>query len=147
LSAAAAMAFVPPWAALALGAAAGMLVPLVTFLMHYVLRIEDPTGAVPVGLFGGLLGVLAVGIFGDGLIGQGWNGVGAEAYLGVTGQGVTGFFPASGFAPDWPGQINAQLVGLAAIAGLTVVLVGLLFLVLKVLLLLWRAVPAPEEND
>jgi Amt family ammonium transporter len=147
LSAAAATAFVPPWAALALGAAAGLLVPLVTFLMHHVLRIEDPTGAVPVGLLGGLLGVLAVGIFGDGLAGQGWNGVGAEAYLGVTGQGVTGFFPASGFAPDWPAQINAQLVGLAAIAGLTVVLVGLLFLVLKVLLLLWRAVPAPEEDD
>ena len=147
LSAAAATAFVPPWAALALGAAAGLLVPLVTFLMHHVLRIEDPTGAVPVGLLGGLLGVLDVGIFGDGLAGQGWNGVGAEAYLGVTGQGVTGFFPASGFAPDWPAQINAQLVGLAAIAGLTVVLVGLLFLVLKVLLLLWRAVPAPDEDD
>jgi Amt family ammonium transporter len=115
--------------------------------MHQVLRIEDPTGAVSVGLLGGLLGVLAVGIFGDGLVGQGWNGVGAESYLGVMGQGVTGFFPASGFAPDWPGQINAQLVGLAAIAGLTVALVGLLFLVLKVLLLVWRAVPAPEEDD
>jgi Amt family ammonium transporter len=147
LSVAAAMATVPPWAALALGAAAGLLVPLVTFLTHQVLHIEDPTGAVSVGLLGGLLGVLAVGIFGDGLVGQGWNGVGAESYLGVMGQGVTGFFPASGFAPDWPGQINAQLVGLAAIAGLTVALVGLLFLVLKVLLLVWRAVPAPEEDD
>lgn len=147
LSVAAAMAIVPPWAALALGAAAGLLVPLVTFLMHHVLRIEDPTGAVPVGLLGGLLGVLAVGIFGDGLAAQGWNGVGAESYLGVIGQGVTGFFPAPGFAPDWPGQINAQFVGLAAIAGLTVALVGLLFLVLKVLLLLWRAVPAPETDD
>jgi Amt family ammonium transporter len=147
LSAVAATAIVPPWAALALGAAAGLLVPLVTFLMHHGLRIEDPTGAVPVGLLGGLLGVLAVGIFGDGLVGRGWNDIGAEAYLGVTGQGVTGFFPASGLAPDWPGQINAQLVGLAAIAGLTVALVGLLFLVLKVLLLLWRAVPAPEGDD
>ncbi|MGD9317121.1 MAG: hypothetical protein PVG56_09830, partial [Anaerolineae bacterium] len=50
LSVAAAMAFVPPWAALLLGAAAGVLVPLVTFLVHHGLRIEDPTGAVPVGL-------------------------------------------------------------------------------------------------
>jgi Amt family ammonium transporter len=145
LAVAAAMAFVPPWTALALGLVAGLLVPLVSFLLRYVLRIEDPTAAVPVGLLGGLLGVLAAGIFSDGLSGQGWNGVGQEAYLGVAGQGVTGFFPAPGLAPDWPGQVNAQLVGLAAIALLTVALVGVLFFVLKVLLLLWRAVPPPEE--
>ncbi len=147
LSVAAAMAFVPPWAAVVLGTAAGLLVPLVTFLVHYVARIEDPTGAVPVGLLGGVLGVLAVGLFGDGQVGSGWNGIGTETYLGVPGQGVTGFFPAPGLAPDWPGQINAQLVGLAAIAGLTVALVGSLFLVLKVLLLLWRSVPEPEEDE
>ncbi len=147
LSVAAAMAFLPPWAALIMGAAAGLLVPLVTFLVQYGLRLEDPTGAVPVGLLGGVMGVLAAGLFGDGLAGQGWNGIGVETYLGVAGQGVTGFVPAPGFAPDWPGQINAQLVGLAAVAGLTVVLVGTLFLVLKVLLLLWRAVPPPEEDS
>ncbi len=147
LSIAAAIAFVPPWSALALGAAAGLLVPVLTFLVHHVLRVEDPTGAVPVGLLGGVLGVLAVGLFSDGTAGQGWNGIGLEAYLGVAGQGVTGFVPAPGFAPDWPGQINAQLLGLAAIAGLTVAVVGVLFLVLKVLLLLWRAVPAPEEDN
>jgi Amt family ammonium transporter len=147
LSVAAAMAFVPPWSALTLGAAAGLLVPLFTFVMRYILRIEDPTGAVPVGLLGGVLGVLAPGIFGDGWAGQGWNGISAETYLGVAGQGITGLFPAPGFAPDWPGQINAQLVGLAAIAALTMALVSALFLVLKVLLVLWRAVPPPEETD
>ena len=67
--------------------------------------------------FGGVLGVLAVGIFADGTAGQGWNDMGADSYLGVTGQGVSGFLPAPGLAPDWPGQVNAQLVGLAAIAG------------------------------
>jgi len=147
LSVAAAMAFVPPWAALATGLLAGLLVPLVTFLVQHVLRIDDPTGAIPVALLGGLLGILAAGIFGDGLAGQGWNGIGADAHLGVTGQGVTGFFPAPGLAPDWPGQINAQLVGLAGIALLTVFLAGTLFLVLKVLLLLWSRVPPPEEAD
>ncbi len=145
LSVAAAMAFIPPWAALALGAATGLLVPLFTFVVRYLLRIEDPTAALPVGLLGGVLGVLAPGLFADGLIGQGWNGIGSESYLGVAGQGVTGFFPAPGLAPDWPGQINAQLLGLAAITGLTGVLVGALFLILKVLLLLWHAVPSPEE--
>ena len=147
LGVAAAMAFIPPWAALALGAAAGLLVPLVTFLVRYVLRIEDPTGAAPVGLLGGALGILAVGLFGDGRYGQGWNGIGAETYLGVSGQGVTGLLAAPGFAPNWPGQMNAQLVGMAAIALLTIVLVGALCLVLKVLLLLWRAVGLPEEID
>ena len=146
LSVAAAVAFVPPWAALALGAVAGLLVPLGTFLVRYVLRIQDPTGALPVGLLGGLLGVLAVGVFSDGRAGLGWNGIGAVTYLGVAGQGVTGLFPAPGFALDWPGQINAQLVGLAAICVLTVAVVGVLFLILKVLLLLWRAVPRPEES-
>jgi len=147
LSVAAAMAFVSPGSALALGAAAGLLVPLITYLLQYVLRLEDPTGAVSVGLLGGLLGVLAVGVFGDGLAGQGWNGIGTEAHQGVSGQGVTGFFPAPGLAPDWPGQINAQLVGLAAIGLLTVVVVGALFLVLKVLWHLWRSIPQPEEAD
>jgi Amt family ammonium transporter len=88
-----------------------------------------------------------VGLFSDGLAGQGWNGIGAESYLGLSGQGITGFFPAPGLTPDWPGQVNAQLVGLAAFSVLTIVLMGALFLVLKVLLLLWRAVPAPEEED
>jgi Amt family ammonium transporter len=147
LSVVAAMAFIPPWSALALGATAGLLVPLLTFVVAYLLRIEDPTGAVPVGLLGGLLGVLAPGFFADGQAGQGWNGIGVESYLGLTEQGVTGFFPAPGFAPDWPGQINAQLVGLAGIALLTIGLLGALFLVLKVLLLVWRSVPEPEDSD
>jgi Amt family ammonium transporter len=147
LAVAAGPALVPPWAALTLGAAAGLLTPLVTFLVHYVLRVEDPTGAIPVGLLGGILGVLAPGLFSDGRAGLGWNSIGIDAYLGVPGQGVTGFFPATGLAPDWPGQINAQLVGLAAIAALTVALVGILFLVFKVLLLLWGAVPPPDAAD
>lgn len=140
------LAFMPPWAALAFGAIVGLLVPLVTFLVRYGLRIDDPIGAVPVGLLGGLLGILAVGFFADGLAGQGWNGVGAETYLGVPGQGVTGFFPAPGLAPDWPGQLHAQLVGLAAITALTVVLMSVLFIAFKVLLFLWRSVPEPEED-
>jgi Amt family ammonium transporter len=93
------------------------------------------------------LGVLVAGLLADGLVGQGWNGIGAGAYLGVAGQGVTGLFAAPGLAPDWPGQINAQLVGLAGIALLTVLLVGALFLILKVLLLLWSRVPPPEEAE
>ena len=130
-----------------MGAVAGLLVPLASFLVRFVLRIEDPTGALPVALLGGTLGLLGLGFFADGRTGQGWNGIGPESYLGVTGQGITGLFPAAGFAPDWPGQINAQLIGLAAIAGLTVALVGVLFLVLRIVLLFWQAVPEPEEDE
>lgn len=146
LAVAAGAPFVPPWAAALLGAVAGLLVPLASFLVRFVLRIEDPTGALPVALLGGTLGLLGLGFFADGRTGQGWNGIGPESYLGVTGQGITGLFPAAGFAPDWPGQINAQLIGLAAIAGLTVALVGVLFLVLRIVLLFWQAVPEPEED-
>ena len=146
LGIAAAMAFAPPWAALALGIAIGLLVPLITFLVRHALRIDDPTGAVPIGLLGGVVGVLAPGFLSDGRSGPGWNGIGTETYRGVAGQGVTGLLPAPGIAADWPGQINAQLVGLAAVAALTVILAGILFLVLKVLFLLWRSVPMPEEE-
>jgi ammonium transporter, Amt family len=146
LAACAAASFVPPWAALALGAAVGLLVPLVTFVVRYILRIDDPTGALPLGLPAGVLGILAPGFFADGRAGQGWNGIGGESYLDVVGQGVTGFIPAPGLAPDWPGQINAQLLGMAAIAAWTVLAVLALFLILKVLLLLWRAVPSTQED-
>jgi ammonium transporter, Amt family len=108
--------FMPPGAALTLGASIGLIVVLVVFVVDHFLRWEDPTTALTVhGLAGGL-GLLTVGIFADGRAGVGWNGVGASAYLGVTGQGVTGLLAAPGFQPDWPGQMQAQLVGLAALA-------------------------------
>lgn len=147
IAATAAASLIPPWAALALGGAAGLLVPLVTFVVRYVLRIDDPTGALPIGLPAGVLGILAPGLVADGQAGQGWNGIGVESYLGVAGQGITGFIPAPGLASDWPGQINAQLVGMAAIAAWTAAAVAILFLILKVLLVLWRFVPVPEEED
>lgn len=147
LTVAASLSFIPPWAALALGSAGGLLVPLATFVIRYVLRIDNPTGTLSIGLVGGIIGVLAPGFFADGLAGQAWNQIGLEAYLGVAGQGVTGFVPAVGLAPDWPGQINAQLVGLAATAGLATAMAGLTFAVFKVLLLLWQAIPAPGSDD
>lgn len=103
--------FAPPWAALALGALAGALVPLLTFLFRELLRLADDTGVVAVHVAGGLLGIAGVGLLADGLAGAGWNGIGAETYLGAAGQGVTGLLAASGFHPDWPGQFQAQAVG------------------------------------
>ena len=40
--------------------------------------------------YGGLLGGVCLGIFADGTYGAGWNGIGADKYMGVAGRGVTG---------------------------------------------------------
>jgi ammonia channel protein AmtB len=105
-----------PAAALVLGAGIGLITVLVVFVVDHLLRWDDSTAALTVhGLAGGV-GLLAVGIFADGSTGAGWNHVGADVYLGVAGQGVTGLLVAPGFQPDWPGQMQAQLVGLAALA-------------------------------
>jgi len=124
--------FVPPWAALVIGALAGLLLPLGVYLVEQVLRLPDGTAAVPLGIVGGLWGSLAVALFADGRWGQGWNGVGLEEYHTVVGQGVTGYLPAAGFIGDGPGQLIAQLAGIGAI-GLLAFLVGwLVFLGLNV---------------
>jgi Amt family ammonium transporter len=138
VSISAAVPFVPPWAALLTGAVAGLLLPLTIYLLDYLLRLDDPTAAVSVHGLGGLLGLLALGFFADGRYGAGWNGIGATEYLGVLGQGVSGYFTARGFQPDWPSQLYAQLVGLGAIFVLTFVLTWLLLRVLRGLIQAWE---------
>ncbi len=106
----------PPWVALAVGAVSGLLTPMAIFVVDRLLRWEDPAAVLTVHGLGGALGLLAIGLFADGTAGQGWNGVGTASYLGVPGQGVTGLLAAAGYQPDWPGQMQAQGVGLAALA-------------------------------
>lgn len=139
VSVSAAAPFVPPWAALLIGAVAGLLLPLSIYLLDHLLRLDDPTAAVSVHGLGGLLGLLAVGFFASGRYGAGWNGIGATEYLGVLGQGVSGYFTAPGFQPDWPHQLYAQLIGLAAIFALTFASAGLLFQILRGLIQAWES--------
>ena len=123
--------FVPPWAALVIGAVAGLLLPLGVYVVERVLHFPDGTAAVPLGIIGGLWGALAVAIFADGRWGQGWNRIGFEEYHTVPGMGVTGFLPAGPFVGDGPGQLIAQLAGIGGI-GLLAFLIGwLVFLVLN----------------
>ena len=75
-----------------------------------------PTAALTVHGLAGALGLVAVGIFADGRAGQGWNGIGADSYLGMARQGVTGALVSGILKPDWPTQMQAQLVGIAALA-------------------------------
>jgi Amt family ammonium transporter len=144
--------FAPAWSMLALGALLGLVVPLFTYVLQYVVRVEDPTGALPVALLGGVLGALAPGFLADGRYGQGWNGVGPNAYLGVSGQGVTGYIPAlpvpgPHLAADWPGQMNAQLMGLAAIGAWALIVIGALLVLCKVLVVAWRSIPPPPRES
>jgi Amt family ammonium transporter len=130
----AACPFVPPWAALIIGAVAGLLLPLGIYLVEYPLRLDDPAAAIATHGLSGLWGLLAVGLFADGIYGAGWNGIGAEEYLGIAGQGVSGLLVAAGFQLDWPNQLYAQLAGIATIAILAFTLAWLFFKTLNVLI-------------
>ena len=121
-------AFVPPWAALVIGALAGVLLPLTVYLAEAKLRLDDPTASVATYVIPGLWGLLALGIFADGSSGRGWNGIGARDYLSIAGQGVSGLFVRSGFQPDWPEQFYAQMVGAVA---LLILSFGVSWLVLR----------------
>jgi Amt family ammonium transporter len=108
--------FVPPWAALLVGAVVGLLLPLGVYFVERVLRLPDATATIALGLMAGLIGLLVVPIFADGLWGQGWNGIGLEEYQTEALKGVTGFLPAEKFETgDGPGQLIAQLAGIGAI--------------------------------
>jgi Amt family ammonium transporter len=121
--------FVPPWAALLTGLAAGLLLPLGVYLVERVLRLPDETATVALGITAGLLGLLVVVLFANGLWGQGWNGIPGD-YRGAPDQGVTGLFPATRFDQgDGSGQLIDQLAGLGSIGALAFLTGWLVFLV------------------
>ena len=113
--------------------AAGGSVPFVTYLTNAILHLDDQTGIISICGTPALIGLILTGLFADGVAGQGWQMTGLDNYRGVAGQGVSGLFVTSGFQPDFPGQLQAQLIGVLAlglwgfIAGLVVSLpLGLL---------------------
>lgn len=106
VAAGAGLAFVPLWASVAIGAGAGLLIPLVQYLVEHVLRLDDPTSAIATHGISALWGLFAVAIFADGHAGQGWNR--------VSGPGIAGYLSAPGYAVDWVGQFRAQATGSVA---------------------------------
>jgi Amt family ammonium transporter len=97
--------FVPTWAALLVGAVAGLLLPLAVYSANRWLRLDDVSVAIATYGLSGLWGLLAVGLLADGRWGQGWNGV-----AGLPEQGVSGLLVASGLQAD-AGQLGAQFWG------------------------------------
>lgn len=125
-------AFVEAWSAVLIGAVAGILVVVSAIFLEERLQVDDPVGAVSVHGACGAWGIVALGLFANGRYGAGWNGVGAEVYLGQSVKpgasgGVTGLLFGDA------GQLVAQIIG----TGTCVVAVGamafLLFGVLGVL--------------
>jgi Amt family ammonium transporter len=90
-------AFVAPWAAVTIGAIAGVLVVESTLFVERRLRIDDPVGAISVHGVCGAFGAMSLGIFADGTYGDGLNGVAGN---------VTGLLYGE------PHQLLAQLVGI-----------------------------------
>ncbi|WP_376790720.1 ammonium transporter [Thermoflexus sp.] len=108
-------AFVDSWAAVVIGLVAGLIVCWTTLLLEK-LKIDDPVGAVPVHFFGGMWGLLAVGIFANGNPDTAmWNGVPT---------------PVTGLLYGGTTQILAQI---AEIASIVIVAGGLSFVFFRVL--------------
>ncbi len=81
-------AFLPPAVMVIIGLVAGALIPFVVELLDLRLEIDDPGGAISVHATGGIWGVLAAGLF---------SGLGTP--------------------PGSPGQLTAQVVGVATLIG------------------------------
>jgi Amt family ammonium transporter len=96
--------FVNPVAAVIIGLIAGVLVCLSVEFVERVMKVDDPVGAISVHGTNGLWGVISVGLFADGKSNYGgsWNGVNGS---------VTGLFYGD------PGQLVAQLIGVATLVG------------------------------
>jgi Amt family ammonium transporter len=137
--------FLPLWAALLAGGIVGLLVPLLVYLVEEVLRRREPAGALPVSLFGGLVGLLVVGLLASGQSGAGWNNVGAGSYLTVESQGVTGLVAAAGFTAD-PSQLSAQLLGTGVILGVAGLAGGIVSLLGRLLVRSWET-PGKDEEE
>jgi Amt family ammonium transporter len=136
--AAAGAPFLAAWAALAAGLVVGILLPLLTFLFDRALRPNDVGGVLATLGVPAILGLLLPAVFANGRYGVGWNGVGTESFLGVVGQGVSGWLVAPGFAADWPGQLHAQIVGTVAISAWSFGLSWLLVQILAGLIHAWE---------
>ena len=104
-------AFVDSWAAVVIGALAGLFVVCSVFFWDK-LNVDDPVGAISVHGINGLWGVVSVGIFANGKYGGGWNGVVREGEQFVE-NGIDG---VRGILFGDPSQLVAQLIDAGVVA-------------------------------
>ena len=98
--------------AIIIGIVAGLLVVFGVWFLDYVLRVDDPVGAVAVHCLNGIWGTIAVGLF---------------ATTSAPGNDdLVGLFYGGGFT-----LLGKQLIGFAAVASGTVVTITITFLVIR----------------
>ena len=98
--------------AIIIGIVAGLLVVFGVWFLDYVLRVDDPVGAVAVHCLNGIWGTIAVGLF---------------ATTSAPGNDdLVGLFYGGGFT-----LLGKQLIGFGAVASWTVVTITITFLVIR----------------
>ena len=103
-----------------IGAVAGLLVVFGVWLLDYVLKIDDPVGAVAVHMMNGIWGTIAVGLFAT------KSAPGFQIALdggAIKGQGL---FYGGGFT-----QLGLQFVGMFSTIAWTAVTITITFLIIK----------------
>lgn len=98
--------------AIIIGIVSGLLVVFGVWFLDYVLRVDDPVGAVAVHCLNGIWGTIAVGLFAT-------TSAPGNDYL-------VGLFYGGGFT-----LLGKQLIGFAAVASWTVVTITITFLVIR----------------
>ena len=105
--------------AICIGAVSGLLVVFGVWLLDYVLRIDDPVGAVAVHCMNGIWGTIAVGLFAT---------PSAPGYSIADANGVqmAGLFYGGGFK-----LLGIQLLGFVSVASWTAVTITIAFFIIK----------------
>ena len=97
--------------AVIIGAVAGLLVIFGVWFLDYVLKVDDPVGAVAVHMMNGIWGTFAVGLF---------------ATKSAPGSELKGLFYGGGFS-----LLGKQCIGILSVAAWTAVTITIVFLVIK----------------
>ncbi len=112
--------------AIVIGAVSGVLVVFGVWLCDYVLRVDDPVGAVAVHCMNGIWGTIAVGLFATDTAPAFARGIGDGVTFGANQIASKGLFYGGGFK-----QLGIQFVGLGATAAFTAVAMALTFYIIK----------------
>ena len=105
--------------AVIIGSVAGLLVCFGVWFLDYVLRIDDPVGAVAVHMMNGIWGTIAVGLFAT-------NSAPGYSIADSKGNELVGLFYGGGFK-----LLGLQLTGFVSVAAWTAVTITIVFLIIK----------------
>ena len=108
--------------AIAIGAVSGLLVVFGVWFLDYVLRIDDPVGAVAVHCLNGIWGTIAVGLFAT-------PKAPGYSIADANGNIMYGVFYGGGFK-----LLGIQLLGFVTVAGWTAVTITIAFFIIKAII-------------